>query len=71
MPSLNGPVVGSSTIAKAVASFAPNVVMPRSASECPHARTWSPHTYVVVPVPASVTSPYEIAAAKLPPGSGR
>src|SRR4029453_6593210 len=35
----------------------------------PNASAWPSQTYVVVPTPANVRSPYESAAEKFPPGT--
>ena len=55
--SSNGVSVGSSWTVIAVAVWAENDVGPRNTRGWPNARTRLPHTAVVVPTPAALTSP--------------
>ena len=54
---LNDPNVLSVTIASDVASLAPTLTLPEKSIGWPKANAEFPHTAVVVPMPASVTSP--------------
>ena len=67
---LNGVPAGSSTMVMDVARAAPKATLPSPMKGCPKPSTVSPHTDVVVPTAAMVTSPLAMTPARLPPGTG-